>query len=346
MTEGSVRKASSKFGWWIVFVMVNCALAVTSFAQSPGWSRGQQVVSLSFEDCVRRAASSLQAEGYQVEYSAGAFAVGRKDVHTGVIMCNGAPDGQQWVNIVVASNGDGGGTQRQRLQAQMNGAPTTPPPPPPPPGGATAVTWYTTTKEFLNRPNGQRFSVSCPPYPGETISIWGTDVYTFDSGVCLAGVHVGVITLQHGGTVTIEMRPGQSLYPATVRNGISSQGYGQYDRSFAVVSGASNAIAPIGGSGISGDALGQVWSESEAGFNATWKRRPGTNLFDGFWAGVNVSALLEINVSGNRVTVHRSQGSDGYVCDYTGTVNGNEVSGTFGCNKNPGPIAWRATIQR
>lgn len=97
---------------------------------------------------------------------------------------------------------------------------------------------------------------------------------------------------------------------------------------------------------VSTGALGNVWSESEAGFSGTWTRRPGTNIFDGFWSGVNVRAVLEVSYSGNQVTVHRSQGSDGYVCDYTGTLNGYDITGTFGCNKNPGPIAWRATIQR
>ena len=37
------------------------------------------------------------------------------------------------------------------------------------------------------------------------------------------------------GVVTIEMRPGQSSYPATLRNGVSSQGFGAYSKSFAVV---------------------------------------------------------------------------------------------------------------
>jgi len=87
--------------------------------QAPGWSRGQQLLAITYDECVRRAPAALQTEGYRIDYAAGAFAVGIKDVHTAVIMCNAAPEGKIWVNIVVASNGDGGGDQRQRLQARM-----------------------------------------------------------------------------------------------------------------------------------------------------------------------------------------------------------------------------------
>ena len=110
-----------------------------------------------------------------------------------------------------------------------------PPPPvtPPPPPNATRVTWY--TKGNSSTLVGQRVSFLCPPLgPDGYQSIWGTDVYTYDSGICLAGAHVGVITRERGGVVTIEKRPGQSTFPATTRNGIASQGYASYSESFAV----------------------------------------------------------------------------------------------------------------
>lgn len=102
-----------------------CALMVSgpaypALAQAPGWSRGQQNLAISYDECVRRAVLALQAEGHRMDYAAGAFAVGVREPHTSVIMCNAAPDGSTWVNIVVASNGDGGGSLRQRLQAQMD----------------------------------------------------------------------------------------------------------------------------------------------------------------------------------------------------------------------------------
>ncbi len=89
-------------------------------ASAPGWSRGQQNLAISYDDCVRRMASALQAEGYRRDDQPGGnFAVGIKDPHAAVIICGPAPDNKMLVQIVVASNGDGGGHERQCLQAQM-----------------------------------------------------------------------------------------------------------------------------------------------------------------------------------------------------------------------------------
>src|SRR5262249_55258692 len=59
-------------------------------------------------------------EGYRIEQPS-PFAVGNKGEHTALIMCNPAPSNMTWVNIVVASNSEGGGVERQRLQARMEG---------------------------------------------------------------------------------------------------------------------------------------------------------------------------------------------------------------------------------
>jgi hypothetical protein len=89
-------------------------------AQAPGWSRGQQNLAISYDECMRRAPAALSAEGYRRDDQPGGnFAVGIKGVHTAVIICSPAPEAKMLVHIVVASNGDGGGLERQRLQAQM-----------------------------------------------------------------------------------------------------------------------------------------------------------------------------------------------------------------------------------
>jgi hypothetical protein len=100
-------------------VLVICVGACASFAQAPGWSRGQQLLAITYDECLRRAPQALQAEGYRIDYAGGNFAVGIKNVHTAVVICNPAPDAKLVVNTVVASNGEGGGTERQRLQTQM-----------------------------------------------------------------------------------------------------------------------------------------------------------------------------------------------------------------------------------
>ena len=83
---------------------------------------------------------------------------------------------------------------------------------------------------------GQEFTYDCAPADETRIdTIWGTDVYTDDSSVCTAGVHAGVITVEDGGEVTIEILPGQDSYVASEQNGIESSPYGPWGGSFAVV---------------------------------------------------------------------------------------------------------------
>ena len=95
----------------------------------------------------------------------------------------------------------------------------------------------------------------------------------------------------------------------------------------------------------SGDLLGQVWSEVEETELAIWTRRPGSNIFDASWSNGRVRAVLEMTLLGNQVTIRRTRGTDGYDCIYTGTINGNQASGSFGCNRFVGQKGWRATIR-
>jgi hypothetical protein len=80
-----------------------------------------------------------------------------------------------------------------------------------------------------------RFAFDCPANSGRTgRGVWGSGPYTDDSSVCMAGVHAGAIGFG-GGRVIIEMRPGQTNYGASQRNGVSASDYGQWPGSFAVV---------------------------------------------------------------------------------------------------------------
>jgi hypothetical protein len=105
--------------WAFLSTFVLFGSATLSFAQAPGWSRGQQNLAITYDDCMRRAPAALQNEGYRIDYNSGNFAVGIKGVHTAVVICSPAPDAKMLVHIVVASNGEGGGSERQCLQAQM-----------------------------------------------------------------------------------------------------------------------------------------------------------------------------------------------------------------------------------
>ena len=116
------------------------------------------------------------------------------------------------------------------------------------PGGST---WNANAAAFRGK-NGSRYVYTCPSY-GTASSVWGTDVYTDDSSVCTAAVHTGQITLAGGGTVTIEIRPGQASYASSTRNGITSTAYGSWSGSFVIVA-ATPAAPGIGVGGSTWDA--------------------------------------------------------------------------------------------
>jgi hypothetical protein len=97
---------------------------------------------------------------------------------------------------------------------------------------ATPILWNTSTSILKFEP-GKTWKFKCPA-AGSTNTVWGTDVYTGDSSICTAAVHAGVITFDRGGEVAVELRPGQSSYKGTTRNGVTSNGYGEYARSFVV----------------------------------------------------------------------------------------------------------------
>lgn len=69
---------------------------------------------------------------------------------------------------------------------------------------------------------------------GETASVWGTDIYTLDSGLCTAAVHAGAINDAEGGTVLVTWQAGQESYASTERNGVISSEWGAWGDSFKV----------------------------------------------------------------------------------------------------------------
>ncbi len=95
------------------------------------------------------------------------------------------------------------------------------------------INWGTNASVYLGRLD-QNFSYRCLPN-GSPTGVWGTDIYTYDSSICTAAVHAGLITTNNGGVVTIRIRPGASAYAGTSRNGVTTAGYGSYTGSFIFV---------------------------------------------------------------------------------------------------------------
>jgi len=108
------------------------------------------------------------------------------------------------------------------------------------PADTVRATWDSTLQNFPTTP--PVFGVVCPG--GRTIigSVWGTDEYTDDSGICAAAVHAGVLTLD-GGVVVLERRPGRESYQGLERHGVVSHDYPSWPRGYRFVRAATVAVS-------------------------------------------------------------------------------------------------------
>ena len=66
-------------------------------------------------------------------------------------------------------------------------------------------------------------------------SLWGTEIYTSDSTVAKAVIHMGLAQAGETVLVKIQILPGQSSYVGTTQNGITSSSYGSYSASYKVL---------------------------------------------------------------------------------------------------------------
>jgi hypothetical protein len=96
-----------------------------------------------------------------------------------------------------------------------------------------AVEWERNAAEYRGQ-NGRQLTIGCSS-EGTVYTVWGTGTYTDDSSICTAAVHAGLITLASGGTVVIEIAPGQAEYTGSEANGIESLPYGPWDGSYTFV---------------------------------------------------------------------------------------------------------------
>lgn len=99
---------------------------------------------------------------------------------------------------------------------------------------AVEITWKTQATQYRGK-NGQTFTFHCPPGGKSRGRVWGADVYTDDSSICLAAAHAGALSLNKGGSVTIKIIPGRENYKGLKRNGVISNGYGRWKGSFVFI---------------------------------------------------------------------------------------------------------------
>lgn len=115
--------------------------------------------------------------------------------------------------------------------------PPSPRPKPPSRTNVGPIGWDATVVSLGLRGRGEkRYTFQCAAN-GALRSIKGTILYTDDSSICSAAVHAGAIKREEGGSVTVVIRPGQSSYEGSVRNGITSGSFGSFGGTFEFVSG-------------------------------------------------------------------------------------------------------------
>lgn len=212
------------------------AAAPASAAPYMSWGQWTSDPGVPFSQCWDRASQALSSAGL-TPHQNGRFFYGQNDVFTVSLICYDLGNNRFVVTIVVAQSGSSSYTTdqiRDQIQGVIFGGGAAQPPPPP---ATTAQNggsgWDATATGFRGR-NGERFTFYCPPN-GSGYRVWGTDVYTDDSSVCTAAVHAGLITFGYGGTVTIQLAPGQSSYTGTERYGVTSISYGRWDYSYFFV---------------------------------------------------------------------------------------------------------------
>ncbi len=77
---------------------------------------------------------------------------------------------------------------------------------------------------------GRPITCACiPGAPGG--EVWGTGVYSADSNICRAALHIGLITPQ-GGSVNVVPAPGLPTYFGSASNGVQTADYGAWGESF------------------------------------------------------------------------------------------------------------------
>jgi hypothetical protein len=82
------------------------------------------------------------------------------------------------------------------------------------PSGAEMPIEWTTDAQRWRGMNGAMFLLRCPPNGSPSV-VFGSEIYTDNSSICLAAVHDRRITFAEGGRVQIVIRPGMMTYLST-----------------------------------------------------------------------------------------------------------------------------------
>ena len=84
---------------------------------------------------------------------------------------------------------------------------------------------------------GKKYTFDCQPASEDLIHapIWGTSVYTVNSGICSTAVHSGMISPEEGGEVTVKLLKGKNFYTGSNKNNVTSRDHRSTDLSYTFV---------------------------------------------------------------------------------------------------------------
>jgi hypothetical protein len=187
---------------------------------------------------------------------------------------------------------------------------------------------------------GASTTLVCPAGCSPSGRLWGTDVYTDDSQVCLAARHAGVIG-QEGGAFTLTIGAGEGGYAASTRHGVAAARWGSWGRSFGVT--------PAAGPAVVGDAslplpLAGVWRVNANGHRGTLTFEADPTGWRGTLDLGRVEPLDDVSFDGRTVRFTRPLGASTQVFAGELALEGPTLrfSGTFYQGAAPTPYAWSA----
>lgn len=172
--------------------------------------------------------------------------------------------------------------------------------------------------------------------------LWGTEVYTDDSKVSAAAVHMGLLADGEKGIIKVSVLTGQSSYTSSSANGVSSSSFGEWPGSFSVSAddGGDNPVLTDPGNLLSyRDVPGGVYQFRVTGSSdgSIW----GSNVYtdDSSLAKAAVhSGVLSDGQSGT-IRVIISSGLPSYVSSINNGINSSsfgEYSGSYSVSNSTG----------
>jgi len=91
---------------------------------------------------------------------------------------------------------------------------------------------------------GKKYTFYCQSASEDLVHapVWGTKVYTVNSGICSTAVHSGMIDAEEGGKVTLKLAKGKQFYTGSKKNNVTTKDHTGTDVSYTFV-GQPKAVA-------------------------------------------------------------------------------------------------------